>query len=132
MSLCPSGPLSCRDQLPILTHDERYQSRRTLLLSAGTVLSIPLSGCSSPSELTRESESVSTADLWVKNLGDSPVVSDVVIRDVTHDGVVFWDPRRTRPMADRDDDGTEEIDVHSWEAPVQSPGDYAPRPGRRG
>jgi hypothetical protein len=96
-----------------------------LLLSAGTVLSIPLSGCSSVSEFTQESGSVSIADVWVKNLGDSPVVFDVVMEDVTDNEVVFWETHPTRPMADRDDDGNEEIDIHSWENPVQSPGNYA-------
>ncbi len=28
-------------------------------------------------------------------------------------------------MADRDNDGNEEIDMHSWKNPVQSPGNYA-------
>ncbi|WP_049934437.1 hypothetical protein [Haloplanus natans] len=66
------------------------QSRRMLLLSAGTALSIPLAGCSSVSEFTRESRSVSIAEVWVKNLGDSPVVFDAVIEDVTDNEVVFW------------------------------------------
>lgn len=101
------------------------RSRRMLLLSAGTVLSILLSGCSSVSEFTQESGSVSVAEVWVKNLGDSPVVFDVVIEDVTDNEVVFWETHLTRPMADRDDDGNEEIDMHSWENPVQSPGNYA-------
>jgi hypothetical protein len=96
-----------------------------LLLAAGGALSISLSGCSSVSELTRESNPISIAEVWVKNLGDSPVVFDVVIEDVTDNEVVFWETHPTRPMADRDDDGDEEIDIHSWETPVQSPGNYA-------
>jgi len=101
------------------------QSRRMLLLAAGTVFSIPLSGCSSVSELTRDPKSISIANVWVKNLGDSHIVFDVVIEDVTDDEVVFWETYKTHPMSDRDDDGTEEIDMHSWENPVQSPGNYA-------
>ncbi|WP_251342094.1 hypothetical protein [Haloplanus halophilus] len=101
------------------------QSRRMLLLSAGTALSTPLSGCLSVSEFTRESKLVSIAEVWIKNLGDSPVVFDVVIEDVTDNEVVFWETHPTRPMADRDDDGNEEIDMHSWKNPVQSPGNYA-------
>jgi hypothetical protein len=96
-----------------------------LLLAAGTALSIPLSGCSSVSEFTRKSSPVSITEVWVKNLGDSPAVFDVVIEDVTDNEVVFWETHPTRPMADRDEDGDEEIDIYSWENPVQSPGNYA-------
>jgi hypothetical protein len=96
-----------------------------LLLSAGTVLSIPLSGCSSVSEFTRESSPTSIAEVWIKNLSDNPVIFDVVIEDVTHNEVVFWETHLTRPMADRDDDGNGEIDMYSWKNPVQSLGNYA-------
>ena len=121
--VCPSPEfISKRDEY---TTVPSTQSRRMLLLSAGTALSIPLAGCSSVSEFTRESRPVSITEVWVKNLGDSPVVFDVVIEDVTDNEVVFWETHPTRPMADRDNDGNEEIDMHSWNNPVQSPGNYA-------
>jgi hypothetical protein len=93
-----------------------------LLLSAGAVLSIPLSGCSSVSEFTRGSRPVSVAEVWIKNLGESPVVFDVVIEDVPDNEVVFWETRSTRPMADRDDDGNRKSTCTRGKVPFGHPG----------
>jgi hypothetical protein len=99
-------------------------SRRTLLLSAGAVLSVPLSGCSTATDVVRESTRVSIAEIWVKNLGDRPTVFDVVVEDAARDEVVFWNTYAARGMLDGDGDGDEEIDVHSWDSPVESRGTY--------
>jgi hypothetical protein len=65
----------------------------------------------------RKSSPTSIAEVWTKNLSDKPVIFDVVIEDVTHNEVVFWETHPTGPMADRDDDGNEEIDTYSWKIP---------------
>jgi hypothetical protein len=61
-------------------------------------------------------------EVWIKNLSGSPVIFDVVIEDVTHNEVMFWEPHPTRPMADRDDDENEEIDMYSWKIPFSHSG----------
>jgi hypothetical protein len=94
------------------------------LLSAGTVLSASFSGCSAVPELPGESRRTSIADVVVKNLGDSPTVFDVVVEDAERDEIVFWGSYTARPLADWDDDGNDEIDMHSWNTPVRSPGRY--------